>query len=123
MSLRQALFVFLVDKTGKLMLGYYCKSETITPVKRYISNTTTNWRIKQMSENVIIMEKTEDGSLIQIDERAWTVEMIAMLEHANYLLVNEKEYEMVEGRLNVNTGKMELLVISIQKVEQDKKSF
>jgi hypothetical protein len=40
--------------------------------------------------------------------------MIAMLEHANYLLVQDKEYEMVEGRLNVNTGKMEIMVISIQ---------
>jgi hypothetical protein len=76
-----------------------------------------------MSDSVIIMEKTEDGSLVQIDERAWTAGMIAMLEHANYLLVNEKEYEMVEGRLNVNTGKMELLVISIQQVELAKKSF
>ena len=68
-----------------------------------------------MSNHVIITEKMENGELIQVDERVWSIEMIAMLEHSNYLLINDKEYEMVEGRLNVNLGQMELLVISIRK--------
>lgn len=67
-----------------------------------------------MNDNVIIIEKKANGELVQIDERSWSVGMIAMLQNVNYLSVNEKEYEMVEGRLNVNSGKMELLVISVQ---------
>jgi hypothetical protein len=67
-----------------------------------------------MNGNVIIIEKLENGEMAQIDERDWSTWMIAMLEHANYLLVQDKEYEMVEGRLNVNTGKMEIMVISIK---------
>jgi hypothetical protein len=67
-----------------------------------------------MNGNVVIIEKMENGDLVQIDEREWNTWMITMLEHANYLLVADKEYEMVEGRLNVSTGKMEIMVISIQ---------
>lgn len=67
-----------------------------------------------MNGNVIIIEKMENGDLIPIDEREWSTWMIAMLEHANYILVLDKEYEMVEGRLNVSTGKMEIMVISIR---------
>jgi hypothetical protein len=67
-----------------------------------------------MDGNVVIIEKMENGDLVQIDERDWNTWMIAMLEHANYLLVADKEYEMVEGRLNVSTGKMEIMVISIR---------
>lgn len=68
-----------------------------------------------MSNHVIITEKMENGELIQVDKRVWNIEMIAMLEHSNFLLINDKEYEMVEGRLNVNLGQLELLVISIRK--------
>lgn len=67
-----------------------------------------------MGGNVVIIEKMENGSLVQIDERDWNTWMISMLEHANYLVVEDKEYEMVEGRLNVSTGKMEIMVISIR---------
>jgi hypothetical protein len=67
-----------------------------------------------MNGNVVVIEKMENGDLVQIDERDWSTWMIAMLEHANYLLVLDKEYEMVEGRLNVSTGKMEIMVISIR---------
>jgi hypothetical protein len=67
-----------------------------------------------MNGNVVIIEKMENGDLVQIDERDWNTWMISMLEHSNYLLVADKEYEMVEGRLNVSTGKMELMVISIR---------
>jgi hypothetical protein len=67
-----------------------------------------------MNGNVVIIEKMENGDMVQIDERDWNTWMIAMLEHSNYLLVEDKEYEMVEGRLNVSTGKMEIMVISIR---------
>jgi hypothetical protein len=67
-----------------------------------------------MNGNVVIIEKMENGDLVQIDERDWNTWMISMLEHSNYLLVADKEYEMVEGRLNVSTGKMEIMVISIR---------
>ncbi|MDB5052592.1 MAG: hypothetical protein JWM44_642 [Bacilli bacterium] len=73
-----------------------------------------------MNDNVIIIEKKANGELVQIDERSWSVGMIAMLQNVNYLSVNEKEYEMVEGRLNVNSGKMELLVISVQEEAAEK---
>jgi hypothetical protein len=73
-----------------------------------------------MNDNVIIIEKKANGELVQLDERSWSVGMIAMLQNVNYLSVNEKEYEMVEGRLNVNSGKMELLVISVQEEAAEK---
>ncbi|EPY09251.1 hypothetical protein AZ66_07610 [Paenibacillus sp. E194] len=68
-----------------------------------------------MQSNILILEKTSSGELVKIDERAWTTSMVQLLEHANYLLVNDAEYEMLEGRLNVNTGNFELLVESIRK--------
>ncbi|SDE93202.1 hypothetical protein SAMN04488689_10324 [Paenibacillus sp. cl6col] len=68
-----------------------------------------------MQLNILILEKTSSGELVKIDERAWTTSMVQLLEHANYLLVNDAEYEMLEGRLNVNTGNFELLVESVRK--------
>ncbi|GAV11777.1 MULTISPECIES: hypothetical protein [Paenibacillus] len=68
-----------------------------------------------MQSNILILEKTSSGELVKIDERAWTTSMVQLLEHANYLLVNDAEYEMLEGRLNVNTGNFELLVESVRK--------
>lgn len=68
-----------------------------------------------MQSNILILEKKPSGELLKIDERAWTSSMVQLLEHANYLLVNDVEYEMLEGRLNVNTGNFELLVESAQK--------
>lgn len=65
-----------------------------------------------MSDHVIIIEKLETGELKQIDERIWSLGMIGMLQNVNFLTVNDKEYEMVEGRLNVNSGNMELLVLA-----------
>ena len=68
-----------------------------------------------MQSNILILEKTSSGELVKIDERAWTTSMVQLLEHANYLLVNDSEYEMLEGRLNVNTGNFELLVELVRK--------
>lgn len=68
-----------------------------------------------MQSNILILEKTSSGELVKIDERAWTTSMVQLLEHANYLLVNDAEYEMLEGRLNVNTGNFELLVELVRK--------
>ena len=67
-----------------------------------------------MNIAVKIIEKLEDGALVPIDEREWNEGMIAMLGHSNYLLVNDKEYEMLEGRLNVNLGTMEVLVAAVK---------
>ena len=63
---------------------------------------------------VVIMEKTEAGELVALDARDWNDQMIALMNHANYLLVNGKEYEMVEGRLNVNEPYMEVLVLAVK---------
>ncbi|MNP82885.1 hypothetical protein D3C76_1816650 [compost metagenome] len=63
---------------------------------------------------VVITEKTETGGLLPIDVRDWNDQMIAMLNHSNYLLVSGKEYEMVEGRLNVNEPSMEVLVLAVK---------
>jgi hypothetical protein len=63
---------------------------------------------------VIIMEKTESGELTAVDTRDWNDTMVAMLNHSNYLLVNGKEYEMVEGRLNVSEQVMEILVLAVK---------
>lgn len=63
---------------------------------------------------VVITEKTEAGALIPVDTRDWNEMMVNMLNHSNYLLVNGKEYEMVEGRLNVNEQVMELLVLAVK---------
>ncbi|MDF2926829.1 MAG: hypothetical protein K0R57_5743 [Paenibacillaceae bacterium] len=62
---------------------------------------------------VVITEKTAAGQLIPVDARDWNDQMIAMLNHSNYLLLSGKEYEMVEGRLNINEGYMELLVLAV----------
>ncbi len=48
---------------------------------------------------VVLFEKMVGGELRQIEE------------HANYLVVEGREFEAVEGRLNVDTGKLELLLV------------
>ncbi|MFM9328818.1 hypothetical protein [Paenibacillus mesotrionivorans] len=63
---------------------------------------------------VVIMEKTEAGELVALDARDWNDQMIALMNHANYLLINGKEYEMVEGRLNINEPYMEVLVLAVK---------
>ncbi|MGG4093003.1 hypothetical protein AAXB25_10760 [Paenibacillus lautus] len=64
--------------------------------------------------NVILFEKKPDGELVQIEERSWTMNMVAALEHVNYIVVGDREYETIEGRLNVDTGKLELLLVPMR---------
>ncbi|MCT1397554.1 MULTISPECIES: hypothetical protein [unclassified Paenibacillus] len=64
--------------------------------------------------NVILFEKRPDGELIQIEERSWTMNMVAALEHVNYIVVGGREYETIEGRLSVDTGKLELLLVPMR---------
>lgn len=68
-----------------------------------------------MEANVLIIEKLENGELKTIDERNWNATMLSLMEHANFLLVGGKEYEMVEGRLDVENQKLEVLVLPINK--------
>lgn len=63
---------------------------------------------------VILLEKMPDGTLRQIEERIWNINMIASLEHVNYIIVGNVEYETVEGRLNVDQGKLELLLVPMR---------
>lgn len=63
---------------------------------------------------VILYEKMTDGSLRQIEERRWSMNMITALEHVNYLIVGRQEYETVEGRLNVDQETLELLLVPMK---------
>lgn len=63
---------------------------------------------------VVLYEKQPDGELKQLEERVWSNNMVAALEHVNYLVVGGVEYETVEGRLNVDTGKLELLLVPLR---------
>lgn len=63
--------------------------------------------------SVKLYEKLPDGELRELEERAWSANMVAALEHVNYLVVGNREYETVEGRLNVDEGKLELLLVPI----------
>jgi len=64
--------------------------------------------------SVKMFEKMPDGEIQQIDERVWTPVMITALEHANYIVVDGREFEAVEGRLNVDEGKLELLLVPVR---------
>ncbi|WP_235680109.1 hypothetical protein [Paenibacillus albicereus] len=61
---------------------------------------------------VVLVQKLPGGSLRKIDERSWSADMLAALHHINYLTIGGEEFETVEGRLNVDEGVMELLLIS-----------
>lgn len=63
--------------------------------------------------NVKLYEKLPDGELRELEERVWSANMVAALEHVNYLVVGSREFETVEGRLNVDEGKLELLLVPI----------
>ncbi|MEX1031412.1 MAG: hypothetical protein WDZ91_15415 [Paenibacillaceae bacterium] len=64
--------------------------------------------------SVKLLEKMPDGTLRHIEERIWQMNMIASLAHVNYIIVGEQEYETVEGRLNVDEGKLELLLVPLR---------
>ncbi|WP_152391790.1 hypothetical protein [Paenibacillus guangzhouensis] len=63
---------------------------------------------------VQLIEKQPDGTLVQRDERAWSQDMIAALHHINYLTLGGREYETIEGRLNVEKQTMELLIVAVR---------
>ncbi|MGG6311438.1 hypothetical protein [Paenibacillus macerans] len=63
--------------------------------------------------SVKLYEKLPDGELRELEERVWSTNMVAALEHVNYLIVGTREFETVEGRLNVDEGKLELLLVPI----------
>lgn len=65
---------------------------------------------------VIMYEKQPNGDLLLIDERTWDANMIASLQHVNYLTVSGREYQTIEGKLNVDNGKLELLVVPMNNV-------
>ncbi|MFC0213071.1 hypothetical protein ACFFK0_11490 [Paenibacillus chartarius] len=62
---------------------------------------------------VIFMQKQAEGAPVAIDERDWSADMLGSLEHANYVVLNGKEFEMLEGRLNLDRGALEVLVVPI----------
>lgn len=62
---------------------------------------------------VAILEKLESGELRLVDEREWEAAMVTSLDHSNYLLVQGKEFQMVEGRLNIDKARLEVLVIAV----------
>ncbi|QJC52157.1 hypothetical protein HGI30_11715 [Paenibacillus albicereus] len=66
----------------------------------------------ESSMKVVLVQKLPGGSLRKIDERSWSADMLAALHHINYLTIGGEEFETVEGRLNVDEGVMELLLIS-----------
>ncbi|WP_168119700.1 hypothetical protein [Paenibacillus sp. HB172176] len=66
---------------------------------------------------VVLMQKMADGSLQQIEERTWSSNMVKALDSVNYIVVGETEYETVEGRLNLNLDRLELLVVPMNHSE------
>lgn len=67
--------------------------------------------------SVVLFEKKPDGELQTIEERVWSMNMVSALEHVNYLVVGGREFETVEGRLNVDKGKLELLLVPMRHEE------
>lgn len=70
--------------------------------------------IVETGMSVILFEKKPDGELQMIEERIWSMNMVTALEHVNYLVVGGREFETVEGRLNVDEGKLELLLVPMR---------
>lgn len=63
---------------------------------------------------VILFEKLPEGDLNKIEERVWSMNMVTALEHVNYIVVGGREFETVEGRLNVDEGTLELLLVPMR---------
>ncbi|SEM80025.1 hypothetical protein [Paenibacillus sp. OV219] len=63
---------------------------------------------------VIVVEKEPDGQLRHIDERTWSTAMITSLEHINFITIGNQEYKTIEGRLNLDAGKLEILVVAVR---------
>lgn len=65
--------------------------------------------------NIVLYEKQDDGSLVRITEKAWDDKFMVAVEVANYLLVNGREFEMIEGRLNLDLNVFELLLLDVNR--------
>jgi len=65
---------------------------------------------------VHLLEKQPGGDIREIDRREWSANMMEALHHVNYLTVGGVEYETVEGRLNVDTQEVELLLTKVRPV-------
>ncbi|MEC0231127.1 hypothetical protein [Paenibacillus alba] len=63
--------------------------------------------------NITLYEKMVDGELQKISDRLWDDKLISALNVANFLLVNGKEYEMIEGRLNLDLNVFEILLVTV----------
>lgn len=61
---------------------------------------------------ITLFEKLADGQLLKISERPWDEQLIQALNVANFVLVGGKEYEMIEGRLNLDLNMFELLLVA-----------
>ncbi|GLX68203.1 hypothetical protein [Paenibacillus glycanilyticus] len=60
---------------------------------------------------VVLLVKDPKAGLRQIDDREWDSAMIASLEHVNYLTIHGEEYQTLEGKLNLDAGQLELLLV------------
>lgn len=61
---------------------------------------------------ITFFEKLVDGQLLKISECPWDEQLIQALNVANFVLVGGKEYEMIEGRLNLDLKVFELLLVA-----------
>ncbi|WNR43394.1 hypothetical protein [Paenibacillus roseipurpureus] len=62
---------------------------------------------------IVLYEKLVSGQLVKIGERPWDDGLIQALNVANFILVAGKEYEMIEGRLNLDLDVFELLLVAV----------
>ncbi|OCT11649.1 hypothetical protein A8709_27625 [Paenibacillus pectinilyticus] len=61
---------------------------------------------------IVLYEKMLDGQLLKIGVRSWDDKLIQALNVANFIVVAGKEYEMIEGRLNLDLDIFELLLVA-----------
>ncbi|MNR37846.1 hypothetical protein D3C85_1559020 [compost metagenome] len=61
---------------------------------------------------IVLYEKLIEGQLRKLGERDWDDKLIQALNVANFILVGGKEYEMIEGRLNLDQNVFELLLVA-----------
>ncbi|MGG1519677.1 hypothetical protein ABE504_30020 [Paenibacillus oryzisoli] len=60
---------------------------------------------------ITFYEKLPGGELRKISDRPWDEKVIQSLQSANYIYIDGKEYEMIEGRLNLDLYVFELLLV------------
>jgi hypothetical protein len=70
---------------------------------------------------IVLFVKLEDGSVNHISERPWDDKIIACIDAANYLVIGGQEYEMIEGRLNLDLEQFELLLRPVEDKESKEK--